>query len=63
MKLDFSWEIFKQSQILSLMNLHVVGAELFHMDSEWTETNSPVLQFNKRLKTPKMMSIYNSKCF
>jgi len=53
------------------MNLHVVGAELFHMDNEWTdrqtdkqdETNSPILQFNKCLKTPKVMSIYNSKCF
>jgi hypothetical protein len=53
------------------MNLHVVGAEMFHMDYEWTdrqtdkqdETNSPVSQFYKRLKTPNMMSIYNSKSF
>jgi hypothetical protein len=34
MKLDFSQQIFENTQISNLMKIHPVGAELFHEERE-----------------------------
>ena len=51
MKLEFSQQIFEETQISSFINIHPVGAELFRADGQkegHDESNSRFSQFRER---------------
>ena len=55
MILDFSQQIFKNTQILNFIKIHPVGAELFHVDGQ-TDMKKLVVIFHNFVNAPKNIS-------
>jgi hypothetical protein len=60
MKLEFSRQIFENTQISNCMKIHPMGAELFHADGqtdgrtdERTDMTKPIVAFRNFANAPK----------
>jgi len=52
MKLEFSENFFKNTQISNFMKIHSVGAKLFHAD-KWTDMLKLIVVFHNFMNMPK----------
>ena len=64
MKLEFSRQIFKNTQILNLIKIRPMGAELFHADGQ-TDMTKLTVAFRNFGNAPKNRTpyIYNTRYF